>query len=159
MMKAFISLPSIFLPQLLALSVGAAGGAAVANSGFVQTDGPGVRFHSGPVVYVEGLENGQWSGRYWSADGRLNVPGEGRPLGSFLVEINHEPVANGWAAARIFEFPGADRGARHIVVALTSQARSLAIAAHTLLDGTRVPSDGEVDTGSPAAEDISMRSA
>lgn len=97
---------------------------------------PEIRYSSGPVVYVEGLVNGHWAGRYWSADGRINVPGEVRSDDAFQLAINGGPLTDGWKWVSGRELKRTDRGVRHFVVELAHAQRPITVRVHTLLDGT-----------------------
>ncbi len=115
-----------------------------------------IRFTSDRVVYVEGLVDGRWMGRYWSAGGRINVPYElwetktgppGEWIGtswasandeSFQLQIEGEWLSSGWRWMGAHEEPRTERGARHFVVELASTLRPINLKIHTLLDGTPV---------------------
>src|SRR5262249_39765152 len=55
-----------------------------------------VRYTSGKTIYVEGLVDGRWVGRYWTADGRINVPYELYADDAFGIEVNHLSLSRGW---------------------------------------------------------------
>lgn len=122
------------------LVLGTLGGIAAASgaSGWSGLPGAEVRYRSAEVLYLEGLENGSWVGKYWTPDGRLNTPDERKPYGAFFVEIDRQAVTNGWTMGQPAELPGASHGSRHIAVPLTNQAHALEVTVHTLLDGTPV---------------------
>jgi hypothetical protein len=46
---------------------------------------PLVRYASDQVVYVESSDGERWLGRFWSADGRVNVPGESWAAEAFQI--------------------------------------------------------------------------
>ena len=54
---------------------------------------PEVRFISGTTVYVEALLGGQWTGRSWNADGRINSPAWRRVEPAFRIEVQDKPDA------------------------------------------------------------------
>jgi alpha-galactosidase len=97
-----------------------------------------VRFTSAEVIYVESLHAGHWSGRYWSADGRINVPYESWSEDAFRVVIDGKPIHSGWQAVSAREAPRNERGARHFVVELANSEQPFGLKVHTLLDGTAV---------------------
>jgi alpha-galactosidase len=97
-----------------------------------------VRFTSGRVVYVEGLIDGRWVGRYWSAGGRINVPYELYADNAFELQIDNHWLSAGWDWAGAHELPKTDRGARHFVVELKNNAVPVTLQIHTLIDGTPV---------------------
>ncbi|MBI4584038.1 MAG: alpha-galactosidase [Planctomycetes bacterium] len=104
-----------------------------------------VRFHSGNTVYVEGLVNSQWAGRYWAANGRVNFPYWRYAESAFKIEIKDDPVvpagtllSAGWQWVSAAEAPKTDRGARHFIVELANTTRPLKVKVHTLIDGTPV---------------------
>ncbi len=55
-----------------------------------------IRFVSGRTVYVEGLVNGMWEGRYWSAGGRINVPYELTADDAFWLRLTDGRLNSGW---------------------------------------------------------------
>ncbi len=97
-----------------------------------------IRYTSGQTIYVEGLADGRWIGRYWSADGRINVPHEVWADDAFFLEINGKPLSGGWAWVSASELPKTVRGARHHVVELFHAQHSVRLRLHTLVDGTPV---------------------
>ncbi|OHB76729.1 MAG: hypothetical protein A2W31_03750 [Planctomycetes bacterium RBG_16_64_10] len=99
---------------------------------------PEVRYTSDQVVHVEGLLSGKWVGRYWSADGRINVPHEVWADDAFQLAINNELLASGWKWVGARELDRTDRGARHFVVELSHAGRPVTVRVHTLADGTPV---------------------
>ena len=74
-----------------------------------------VRYVSDQVVYVEGLVDGRWVGRYWSAGARINVPYELINDDAFELIIGGRPLTNGWRWVGAHEEPPTDRGAEHFV--------------------------------------------
>jgi len=105
---------------------------------------PQVQFASGETLYVEGLLEGRWAGRYWTADGRLPWPFDLRAEDAFLIEVKTEPTAmgevlsKGWKFKSAEELPATERGADHFVVELSRESPSLGVKVHTLVDGTPV---------------------
>jgi len=97
-----------------------------------------MRFSSAEAIYVEALHAGHWSGRYWSADGRINVPYESWAEDAFRVMIDGKPIDSGWQVVSAREAARNERGARHFVVELTNSEHPLGLKVHTLLDGTAV---------------------
>ncbi|NLG26277.1 MAG: hypothetical protein GX557_00060 [Chloroflexi bacterium] len=99
---------------------------------------PEVRFSSGLTVYIERLVDGRWTGRYWSADGRLPVTREGWADSAFDLTIGRDRLVDGWSLVEAHELPPTERGARHYVVELDHAAQGIGVAVHTTLDGTAV---------------------
>ena len=96
------------------------------------------RFSSDRVICVEGLLDGRWVNRYWTADGRLNLRYENWVNEAFYLEIDKVPLSEGWQLLAIDELPKTDKGARHIVIELKNAVRPLNVRLHTLLDGTPI---------------------
>jgi alpha-galactosidase len=97
-----------------------------------------IRYTSGQVIYVESMDEGKWSGRYWSADGRINMPYESWSSEAFQLGIDHQRLSANWIVKAAKEVEKTKRGSRHLVVALTHQHLPLQVNVHTLLDGTPV---------------------
>ena len=97
-----------------------------------------IRFVSGNAVYVEGLVDGRWSGRYWSAGGRINVPYELWADDAFNLEIGDKNLSSGWEWVSCHEAPRMRNGARHFVVELRSRLQPVTVQIHTVLDGTPI---------------------
>lgn len=97
-----------------------------------------IRFVSGHTVYVEGLVNGKWSGRYWSAGGRINVPYELSADAAFDLKIGDNDISSGWEWVGCHEEPHLQRGARHFVVELRNTLEPISLRVHTVLDGTPI---------------------
>src|SRR5215831_584781 len=55
-----------------------------------------IRYTSGNTIYVESLVDGRWVGRYWTADGRINVPYELYADDAFAIEVNNLWLSHGW---------------------------------------------------------------
>ena len=72
-----------------------------------------VRYTSGNVIYVEGLVDGRWVGRYWTADGRINVPYELYADDAFRIEVNHLSLSRGWKWVESHEAQNTLAGRRH----------------------------------------------
>src|SRR5580704_6388272 len=72
-----------------------------------------IRFVSDRTVYVEGLVNGVWSGRYWSAGGRINVPYELSAESAFELRASGFDLSSGWSWIGAHEEPRMPGGARH----------------------------------------------
>jgi len=99
---------------------------------------PQVRYTSGQVVYVESLEAGRWLGRYWSAAGRINVPGEGWAEPAFQIEIDGKPLSDGWRWVSATERPRTGQGDRHLIVGLSHATAAVDVEVHTVVDGTPI---------------------
>jgi len=99
---------------------------------------PQVRYTTGRTIYVESSDGERWLGRYWSADGRINVPYESWADEAFRLQIDHQLLSTGWKWVSTSEAPETERGARHLVVELSNTAHSVDVKVHTLLDGTPV---------------------
>jgi alpha-galactosidase len=97
-----------------------------------------IRYTTDRVVYVEGLVDGRWVGRYWSAGGRINVPYELLADDAFQLQIEGQWMSSGWRWVGAHEEPRTERGARHFVVELSSTLRTINLKIHTLLDGKPV---------------------
>lgn len=97
-----------------------------------------VRFVSGNTVYVEGLVNGMWAGRYWSAGGRINVPYELTADDAFGLRTTEASLDSGWQWVGAQEESQGRNGARHFVVELRNPANSVGLKIHTVLDGTPI---------------------
>jgi alpha-galactosidase len=97
-----------------------------------------IRFTSGQTICVESMAGDRWAGRYWSADGRINVPYEAWEEDAFDLRIDRRRLAAGWTFVSASEEARAERGARHFVVELANDAAAVRVKAHTLLDGTPV---------------------
>jgi alpha-galactosidase len=103
-----------------------------------------VRYTSGKTIYVEGLVDGRWVGRYWTPTGRINTPHELRAEDAFQVEFSPDPdakpvsLSDGWNWVSAAKTPQAKRGTRHFVVELSNTLLPVRVKVHTLLDGTSV---------------------
>lgn len=123
------------------LVIGAATAGTFADYTDITTGATGqqsVRFVTDEVVYLEDLVDGRWVGRYFSADGRINVNHEIWTSDAFQIAINKKPIEDGWKCISSSEVANTDRGARHFVVELANQKRSLHVKVHTTLDATPV---------------------
>jgi len=105
---------------------------------FREAPGADVRFTSGHTIYVEALRDGRWQGHYWSADGRINVPGESLAADAFSLRLDKERLSTGWSFVSATEAPRAEKGARHFVVEILNPEHAARVRIHTLLDGTPV---------------------
>ena len=99
---------------------------------------PVVRYASDQMIYVESGDGNRWLGRFWSADGRLNVPKEGWEEDAFELEIDGSPVSSGWECVSAEAVSDAETGADHVEVELRNAEQPVAVKVHTLLDGTPV---------------------
>lgn len=97
-----------------------------------------VRYTSGNTIYVEGLVDGRWVGRYWTADGRINVPYELYSDDAFAIEVNDVWLSHGWQWVGAHEEPAGRGGAKHFVVELKNTFPAVDLKIHTLVDGTPV---------------------
>ena len=88
------------------------------------TDTHDIRFVSGNAVYVEGLVGGTWSGRYWNAGGRINVPYELSADNAFTLKAAGFDLTSGWNWVAAHEEPRLASGARHFVVELAQREGS-----------------------------------
>jgi len=122
----------------VALSPAALGADGYTDITSLETPTHDVRYTSDRVVYVEGLVDGQWVGRYWSAGGRINVPYELLADESFQLQIEGEWLSTGWRWVGAHQEAKTERGARHFVVELANTLRPIELKIHTLLDGTPV---------------------
>ena len=105
-----------------------------------------VRYTSGNTIYVEGLVDGRWVGRYWTPSGRINTPYQRWAEDAFHLQFkdDHSPdtapvsLTSGWKWISAAEAPRTERGARHFIVELSNTNLSVNVKVHTLLDGTPV---------------------
>ncbi len=105
-----------------------------------------VRYTSGKTIYVEGLVDGRWVGRYWTPSGRINNPYQRGADDAFQIQVKDNPTADAspialsqnWNWVSTEELPKTDRGARHLVVELARTNPAVTLRIHTLLDGTPV---------------------
>ena len=133
-LKSYLSV--IFTVLVLCLLCSSANG----YTDIVLDDGAehAVRYTSDDTVYVESFVNDKWSGRYLSADGRINVSHEKWVRDAFHIEINDELVSTGWSFISAGEIEKTDRGARHFVVELSNNQQPLNVKVHTVLNGTPI---------------------
>lgn len=104
-----------------------------------ETPKPEIRYTSGRTVYVEGILDDRWVGRYWSSDGYINIPYEpSLDMDAFYIEIDKEIVSTGWQFRSATELSKTETGARHFMVELENKNRLIKVKLHTLLDGTPV---------------------
>ncbi len=54
-----------------------------------------VRYTSGNTIYVEGLVDGRWVGRYWTPEGPINVPYELYADNGFQIGAHHTSCSRG----------------------------------------------------------------
>jgi len=99
---------------------------------------PVVRYSTGPTVYTEALVDGQWGGRYWTANYHASWAYEIWHENAFGLEIDQELLATGWELVSANELPETDRGNRHFVVELKNKNRPVNVKVHTELDGTPI---------------------
>jgi len=103
-----------------------------------------VRYASGKLLYVEGLVDGRWCGRFWAADGRLNFPYWRFAEPSFQLGLKTAPeqtnetfLTDGWIWVGARELSKTGHGARHFAVDLRHPL-GLNLRLHTLVDETPV---------------------
>ena len=96
-----------------------------------------VRYTSGDLVYVEGMEGTQYCSRYWSADSRINLPAESFATPSFQITVNDKTLKD-WSFVLACELENTSKNARHHCVKLQSCDMAVSVTLHTLLDGTSV---------------------
>jgi len=99
---------------------------------------PQVRYTSGKTLYVEGLVGERWVGRYWTADGRINVPYELYADDAFELQIESQWLSSGWQWVTAGEATPTRPGLRHFVVELSNRLNPVRLKVHTELDGTPV---------------------
>jgi hypothetical protein len=97
-----------------------------------------IRYTSGNTIYVESLVDGRWVGRYWTADGPINVPYELYADDAFAIEVNNLWLSRSWEWVAAHDEAGARAGTRHFVVELKNSLLAFDLKIHTLLDGTPV---------------------
>ncbi len=103
------------------------------------------RFVSGDVVYVEALLEERWVGRYWSSDGRINLPYESWSEDAFELSVSDSPtdttgtpISRGWTWKSSKELEKNSQGVRHHITELTHGQFQISLTIHTLVDGTPV---------------------
>src|SRR5215472_15757773 len=89
-----------------------------------------IRFTSGQAIYVEALIDGRWIGRYWTADGRINVPYEMYVDNAFEIQVNNVWLSHGWRWVGAHDESGAAQGSRHFVVELKSTLQPVDLKIH-----------------------------
>jgi alpha-galactosidase len=87
---------------------------------------------------VEGLVGERWVGRYWTADGRINVPYELYADDAFELQIESQWLSTGWRWVNANEATPTRPGQRHFVVELSNRLSPVRLKVHTELDGTPV---------------------
>ena len=92
-----------------------------------------IRFYSDQTICVESLVGDHWSGRYWCADGRIDVPYEAWASDAFQLSLDGQLLTGDWAFTSCSELPQTVRGSRHFVVQLTNTQQPASVAIHTLL--------------------------
>ena len=103
-----------------------------------------VRFASGNTIYIEGLIDGEWVGRYWNADGQITLPYQLHEP-AFEIQIKSDPniqdgiaLESGWQWVSGIELQEGDEEKRHFVIELSNKIMPIRIKVHTMLDGTAV---------------------
>ncbi len=106
----------------------------------VEGETPIIRFCNGLALYEEGLSDGRWLGRNWSAIGIVDYDpiliGPAHLNAAFGLEVDGECLHHGWAWGGMEEQAGARAGQRQVVVTLRHQVRPVTVRLYTLLDGT-----------------------
>src|SRR6185436_2077291 len=105
-----------------------------------------IRFTSGKTIYVEGLIEDRWVGRYWTPTGQINYPYQHWADDAFQLQVTDNPskdatpisLSKGWKWVSGAEADKTARGARHFVVELSNRLLPVCVKLHTLLDGTSV---------------------
>jgi len=97
-----------------------------------------VRFTSGKTIYLEGLVGSRWVGRFWSANGCINLPYDRWASDAFELIIDGQSLATEWKWVAAKETDPGAHGERHLVVELRSDLRPVNLQIHTLLDSTPV---------------------
>jgi alpha-galactosidase len=105
---------------------------------FTENPKPDVRYTSDQVIYRESLLDGHWQGRFWSADGRINVPYESWGEDAFILRVDDNILDKGWEWVSTFEAQKPQRGGHHFVIELLDVGKGIRVKVHTLLDGTPV---------------------
>src|ERR1017187_7413329 len=95
-----------------------------------------VRYTSGNTIYVEGLVDSRGVGRYWTADGRINVPYEHYADDAFAIEVNDVWLSRGWQWVGAHEETGVRHGAKLFVVELKNTLPGVGLKIQT--DGKSV---------------------
>ncbi|HPD29947.1 MAG TPA: alpha-galactosidase [Phycisphaerae bacterium] len=105
-----------------------------------------VRYTSGTTIYVEGLVEDRWVGRYWTPSGRINLPYQRWAEDAFELQVRDDPapdaplipLSKGWRWVSATEAQGTNPSRRHFVVELSREAPPVTVRVHTMLDGTPV---------------------
>jgi len=103
-----------------------------------QGDDHTIRYCSGQMVYIESFVDGRWLGRYWSADGRINLPYELWADGAFCLRIDDQDLAAGWRFVSLEQIVSGHNGTRDVVVTLAHTRQPVSLKILTRLDGTAV---------------------
>ena len=94
-------------------------------------------FMTGKTVYTEAMDQDNWIGRCWAADGTQKLEYEGFAVDAFEIEIADEPLT-GWKFLGIEELPHGRDENKHIMVRLQNIEQAIAVTVHTLLDGSPI---------------------
>ncbi len=141
-----VKMPALFFVMLLACGRSVGG----AESTRIDLGAPAsnceVRYHSGPVTYVEDLLDGRFVSRCWSIGDRADRAKFWRePAFEIRVKTEPSPAAvpgrlldSGWQWIAVHELPATRCGARHAVVELAHAGAGIRLEVHTLLDGTAI---------------------
>lgn len=105
--------------------------------------GFGIRYTSGLTIYDEALVGGRLLGRYWAADGFVEVEETaadmasraGAPTHAFTLELDGQALHFGWGFLGVRELEPERPGTRHVVVELEHALRPARVRVHTVLDG------------------------
>ena len=104
-----------------------------------------IRYTSGKTIYIEGLVDGKWVGRYWCADGRIPFQYWLFASSAFEIGFKDNPASeteiiltNGWQWVSATELNKNERNSRHFTVELSNSVYPLRLKVHTLLDGTAI---------------------
>ncbi|MBI2433067.1 MAG: hypothetical protein HYV26_09365 [Candidatus Hydrogenedentes bacterium] len=81
--------------------------------------------------------DGRWVVQFRSGDGRIPMPNELWSEDGFYLELDHQPLLNGWRWDGLPVTTDAGN-AKEIAVRLLRDEPPLEVALHTLLDGTPV---------------------
>ncbi|MFN7995116.1 MAG: alpha-galactosidase [Bryobacteraceae bacterium] len=102
---------------------------------------PGIRFSSGLTVCDEVLRAGHWVNRYWLSTGMIvpefHLAQQNRqpPIDSFELGIEGQDLAGTWRWASAGQKPVRQPEGLEVTFTLTSAARPIKVAVHTLLTG------------------------
>jgi alpha-galactosidase len=101
-------------------------------------DPPVVRYRSRSTLLEEGLVDGTWVTRYWTADGRPYASYEKSAEPSFRLGLDGRLIDDGWSLRGTPDSIGRGNGMIHHLLDLLNESTGIRLGLHTVLDGTPV---------------------